>query len=245
MRFVVAIVTFVVAAALIGLGLAQRTLFAPDPHITASVQLHGQPHYVVIDGAVFGAHPGPQRVLLSGAGAADGFVAYGRTSDVVAWLSGEAYDRLQWGDTGELTARPVAAHRTVPGPAVSSPSAAAGDASAAGAAGAAGEARPDPAGSDLWLRSFSGPAARSVRLDVPRNVSVLIATDGTRPAPAAIQLSWPADTATPWTGPLVVAGLLLLLAGAIVYTLALRHLHRSRRPRRRGRGGGGKMPRLP
>lgn len=239
MRFIVAIVTFVVAAALIGLGLAQRTVFAPSPHITASTQVSGHPRFLLIDGSVLAAHPGRQQVALAGAGSGTGFLAYGRTSDVKAWLAGQPYERITLDPLGQLSTHQVTAQQSA---AAERSAVAPGAASAANPAGPA----PDPAGSDLWLRSYSGASARRAMVEVPPNASVLIAGAHGGPVARTVTLSWPADTSTPWMGPLVAGGILLLLAGAVVYGLGLRHLHRSRRPRRRGRGGGGmKMPRLP
>jgi hypothetical protein len=236
-RFIIAIVTFVVAAALIGLGLAQRTLFAPASHITATAHVTGQPRYILIPGTVLDAHPGRQTLKLD---ADNGFLAYGRTSDVTAWLAGQAYARVGLNAEGMLVTSPVTAQKSA---SEGSPGGMGATAAAEGDSLTTGQ--PDPAGSDLWLEAYKGEAAREVQVGVPRNASVLVATDGSHPAPRTITLSWPADTSTPWTGPLVTGGILLLLAGVVVYGLGLRHLRRSRGPRRRKGAGGGKMPRLP
>src|SRR5579875_1630321 len=88
-RFVLALVTFVVAAALIAFGIAQRTVLRPADHVTVSAEAPKDVRYVVLPGSVLTAHPGVQRLHLAGSGTA--FAAYGRTSDVIAWLSGQRY----------------------------------------------------------------------------------------------------------------------------------------------------------
>ncbi len=54
-------------------------------------------------------------------------------------------------------------------------------------------------------------------------MSVIVASDGTAPAPATVTLTWPADTSTPWAGPLFLLGGLFLVAGVVLYVLGIRH----------------------
>ncbi|WP_431277005.1 hypothetical protein [Leifsonia poae] len=88
MRFVLAIVAFVVAAVMIAVGIAQRTVFAPLSQVAMSATVKGDPRYIVIDGAVLNAHPGQQTLAVSGSTSKTQVVAYGRTADVKAWLGG-------------------------------------------------------------------------------------------------------------------------------------------------------------
>ena len=55
----------------------------------------------------------------------------------------------------------------------------------------------DPRDSDLWLEQFEGTGSITVALDLPEDVSLIVATDGTAPAASDIRVSWPVDTATP------------------------------------------------
>ena len=80
-----------------------------------------------------------------------------------------------------------------------------------------------------------------VALDLPEDVSLLVATDGTAPAASDISVSWPVDTATPWAGPLLLGGAVFLLIGLILYIWAFLHLRRQHGPRRKGPQG--KVPR--
>ena len=79
-------------------------------------------------------------------------------------------------------------------------------------------------------------------MNVPDNISVIIASDGTAPAPNQIRIVWPLDASTPWAGPLIVGGGALLIVGLGLYLWGLYALRRSRGPRRKG---GPKMPKLP
>ncbi|WP_022881078.1 hypothetical protein [Gryllotalpicola ginsengisoli] len=213
MRFVFAIAAFVAAAALIGLGFAQRTIWAPPPTVSASASVDSGAKYVIVGGKTLNSIEGQQTLSVSG-GAGTPFVAYGRTADVIGWLGDSPYERLTYDKTdGDLKAH------LVNGPV---------DQDAA---------TPDPRGSDLWLEEFSGQAAEKTRMNVPDSVSVIIATDGKNPAPSHVSLTWPTDTATPWAGPLIVLGGVLLVVGIVLYVLAIRHVRRSHGPRRGQRRG--------
>lgn len=252
MRFVLAIVAFIVAAALVGLGIAQRTVLAPASEVSASVTVKGGAAFTVISGSVLNAHPNQQTLSVSGS--SKEFVAYGRTADVLAWLGTQRYARISYdasgdtltskivtpkstdadtGGTATATPDPTAAETPAVPTSTPSPSAAATDTATPG---------PNPSGSDLWLEQYSGSDAAVTYMNVPSDVSVIVASDGTKPAPDKVRIAWPLDTATPWAGPLIAGGLLLLLAGIVLFLLGLLHLRRSRGPRR---SSGPKMPKLP
>ncbi|HEY2557504.1 MAG TPA: hypothetical protein VGI08_10385 [Diaminobutyricibacter sp.] len=241
MRFVLAIVAFVVAAVLIVAGIAQRTVFAPPSQVSAATTVSGAPRFIMVDGSVLNSHPGQQTLYVDGA--PNELVAYGRTADVTAWLGDQSYATLKYDATsGSLTSKSVA-----PQPADDAQSST-GTAPSTTPPPVSGTAKgepvkgPNPAGSDLWLEQFSGPDANVTRMNVPNNVSVIIASDGTAPAPNQIRIVWPLDSSTPWAGPLIVGGGVLLIIGLALYLWGLYALRRSRGPRRKG---GPKMPKLP
>ncbi len=212
MRFIFAIFAFIIATALIGVGVAQRTVFLPPSTVNATVDVTGDAPYVMIDSDTLQTHPGKQTLVLSGGGPI--FAAYGRTSDVEAWLSGASYDTIGYdSETGDLTSTVV-------------------DADPEGAENVASGSA-NPAGSDLWLEEFTSTDAMYRTVNLPAGYSVIIASDGTQPAPTNIKLSWPIANATPWVGPLLVAGIVFLLAGLVLLVLGLLHMRRSQRPRRK------------
>lgn len=242
MRFVLAIVAFVVAAVMIVAGIAQRTVFAPPSQLTASATIPGDARYVVVAGSALNAHPGQQTLTLEGApDPAKQVVALGRTADVTAWLKGEEYVAVRWdAKTGKLVTRTVGAGDASSGStATPAPTDGAGGDATSGDAGAQSA---NPAGSDLWLEEYDGADATKTRMNIPDDVSVLVASDGVAPAPSSIVLTWPVDTSTPWAFPLIIAGLVLLVIGIALYLWGLYTHRRSRGPRRKS---GPKMPKLP
>ncbi len=210
MRFIFAIIAFVLAALMIGYGIAQRTILAEPDAVTASGTINSVAALTVIDGATLNAFEGSQTVLVMGSGRV--FAAYGRTSDVIAWIGDTTYTVVGLdAETGELTNTLVRGTETEV---------------------------PDPNGSDLWLDDFVKDDELRMTINVPDDVSVIIASDGIEPAPGDIELSWPLDNSTPWSGPLIVGGAIVLLIGLGFLLWATNHMRASRGPRR-------KMPKVP
>lgn len=241
MRFILAIVAFVVAAIMIGAGIAQRTIWEPPDHVVAQTTLPAGAPYAVITGKVLNENPNQQAITVSGADHI--FVAYGRTEDVMGWIGGQPYAKVSYDqDSNTLSstlikanpakepASPSPTPSPSPSPSPTPDAAAENDASGTSPAGPG----PNPAGSDLWLQQYTGAASMFLRLSLPKDVSVIIANDGAHPAPKNIRISWPVDSKAPWSGPLIVGGGILLLIGLCLYVWALIKLRKSRGPRRKG-----------
>ena len=209
MRFVWAVTAFVLAALMIGAGIAQRTVFQGPKTQSQAISVTGDAPYVLIDGAVLNSHDGSQTLRVQEDGTI--FAAYGRTADLEAWLTPSDYTHITE-DDGEISSEAVSAKN---------PS-------------AAGSEPISPVGSDLWLDEFQQDDVLITPLQLPADMSLLVATDGVEPAPSSLSLTWPTGATTPWAGPLIVGGSILLLGGIVLYILGVRHARRSRGPRRKG-----------
>jgi len=202
-RFVLAIVSFVVAALLIGLGIAQKTILAAPDEVTASASITSSAPVTVISGEALNAYPRSQFVQIGGSDTS--FAAYGRTSDVLAWVGDASYNDVEYDDeTTELVSEVVKGSETEV---------------------------PTPIGSDLWLASYTDESG--ITINVPDDVSLMIVSDGIEPAPSEVSVTWPLDNSTPWANTIVVAGGVLLLLGLILLLWALLHMRRGRGPRRK------------
>lgn len=213
MRFVLAIICFVVAAVMIGAGIAQRTIFLePDEVALSSVSTTGTA-VTVVDGDALNAYDGSQTLTFSGAD--DVVAAYGRTTDVLAWIGDTEYTEVGFdAETKELTST------LVPGDAKTVPSI---------------------NGSDLWLDEYVQKASLGLTVKAPSDVSFIVISDGEKPAPTKLTISWPLDNSTPWAGPLIVIGAVALLLGLAFLLWATNHMRSSRGPRRKSQ----KMPKVP
>lgn len=205
MRFVFAIISFVLAAVLIGLGIAQRTVLAAPDELSLSAAIEGTSTVTVIDGAALNAFDGSQTLSIEGTGPV--FASYGRSTDVIAWVGDTTYNHVTYDpELGELVTETVRGSETEV---------------------------PSPEGSDLWLDSYLRDDDLSLTVNVPQDVSFLVTSDGIAPAPTDIAITWPVDNSTPWAGPLIVAGAVALLLGLGFLLWATNHMRRGRGPKRK------------
>jgi len=237
-RFVWAVVALVLATVMIGAGIAQRTIFQGPRSTTAEVSISQNEPYLVIGGDVLTSTPGSQTLRVLGEGTV--FAAYGRTADVQAWLADASYNQVVRTEDGSLVTEevdPTPAPEPTPAESTEAPASdAAATDDAAAEQGADEEAIPgrNPAGSDLWLDQYQQEDLVIAPLQLPADMSVIIASDGTAPAPTTVSVTWPIANSTPWAGPLIVGGGILMAVGVVLYILGIRHVRRSRGPRRKG-----------
>lgn len=245
MRFVWAVAAFVLAAAMIGAGIAQRTILQGPTTQTADLASAGSAPYLLVDGAVLTMLPGTQTLRAEKDGTV--FAAYGRTADLRAWLADAEYTAVTLGEEGEVVASTVtpeiveepppaeeASDEGASDEAVSEEEAPAEEAAAEEADADETTGGRSPVGSDLWLDEFVQEDILVTRLQLPESMSVIVASDGTAAAPSDVTVSWRIGNATPWAGPLIAGGSVLMVVGLFLYFLGIHHVRRSKGPRRKG-----------
>jgi len=214
-RFVLAIVSFVLALLAIGLGIAQKTVFALPDDVSAHIATDTSAPVTIIKGSTLNAHPRSQTITISGSETV--FAAYGRTADVEGFIGDASYNEISFDpETGELV------NKLSPGEAT----------------------LPNAAGSDLWLLDYSNENDLKITINVPEDISVIIMADGVAAAPSNIAIVWPLDNSTPWAVPLVVGGAIMLLIGLVFLFWAITHMRSARGPRRKSQKMP-KLPRQP
>ncbi|WP_426996222.1 hypothetical protein [Pseudarthrobacter sp. N5] len=188
-----------VALVLLGLltlmaGIGQKTIWAPSETFTvpAPSDAAAAP-LTVFDQELRTVHGGTVKINIKGEGKF--LLAAGRPDDVSAWVGKTAHNSVT-GISADKKSLQVE-HSD-------------GEAAA-----------PSPAGSDLWVstENASGELNYSWTPPAGGDWSLLLASDGTKPAPSSISMTFPNDTATPWAVPLMVIGGLLMLAGIALLVL--------------------------
>ena len=213
MRFVLAILSFMLAAGMMGFGIAQQTILATPDEVSVSAETNGTAALTVVDGAAFNAYSGNQTISITGPRRI--VAAYGRTSDVLAWVGDASYNLVTIdSDSGELVSTTILGTE---------------------------QEVPDPYDSDLWLDNYTADLELALTVKIPSNVSFILAADGVLPAPNSVSLSWPLDNSTPWAAPSIVGGAAILLLGLIFLMWAVHHLRRAGGPRRKPQ----RMPKVP
>lgn len=166
-------------------GIGQRTIWAPAGTVTAEAPAQDQQAPLTVIGAdVLTAHPEGVDLTVS---ADESFVmAVGRADDVDAWVGDAAVLRVG-ADGGNLTAERTDGTPTVP----------------------------NPAGSDLWVSEQDVDGETTFTWDAPAagDWQILLATDGTAPAPANVSITYANDASTPFAIPLIVGGALVAVLG--------------------------------
>ena len=178
-------------------GIGQRTIWAPSETFTAALPSGtAAAPLTVIDQKLRTLHEGPVKVTVQGDG--NFILAAGRPDDVQAWVGQTAHNTIS--GVSEDGKSLQAEHAD-------------GDATA-----------PNPAGSDLWASSENASGELEYTWTPPADGdwSLLLAADGTKPAPASVSMTFPNDTSTPWAIPLMVIGGLLILGGIALAVLSRR-----------------------
>lgn len=170
-------------------GIGQLTFWAPAETVTASAPGDSKAApLTVITQDVLTHKGGPRQISIKGDGK---FVlAIGRPDDVEAWVGKTAHNSI----TGVSE-----------------------DGKSLQLVGTDGEANaPSPAGSDLWVQTENADGQLDYTFTPPAsgNWSLLLASDGTKPAPSSVSITFANDATMPWAVPLIVIGAILIVAGA-------------------------------
>ncbi|MBT2566707.1 hypothetical protein J7I84_09400 [Arthrobacter sp. ISL-85] len=178
-------------------GIGQRTIWAPSETFTASAPADAAAApLTVIDQKLRTLHGGTVKINVQGDG--NFMLASGRPDDVSAWVGKTAHNTITGVSEDEKSLQVDHAD---------------GEATA-----------PNPAGADLWVsnENASGELEYTWTPPADGDWSLLLASDGTKPAPATVSMTFPNDTSTPWAVPLMVLGSLLILGGIVLALLSAR-----------------------
>ncbi|MHA7288148.1 hypothetical protein ACX80V_00670 [Arthrobacter sp. MDT3-24] len=197
MRFKTAVALVLLGLLTLLAGIGQKTIWAPSETFTASAPADAaEAPLTVIDQDLRTAQGGTVKIKIEGDG--NFMLAAGRPDDVDAWVGPTAHNTITGVSEDNKSLQVEHAD---------------GDATA-----------PNPSGSDLWVstENASGELEYSWTPPADGEWSLLLASDGTKPAPSSVSMTFPNDTSTPWAIPLMVIGGLLILAGIALVVLSAR-----------------------
>ncbi|WP_354214042.1 hypothetical protein [Arthrobacter sp. UYCo732] len=197
MRFKTAVALVLLGLLTLLAGVGQKTIWAPSATFTASAPSDAAAApLTVIDQKLRTQQGGTVKINIEGDG--NFLLAVGRPDDVDAWVGKTAHNTVT-GVSGKKDAL-VVEHAD-------------GEATA-----------PNPAGSDLWVSTESASGQLEYTWTPPADGqwSLMLAADGSQPAPSSISMTFPNDTSTPWAVPLMAIGGLLILAGIALAFLSAR-----------------------
>ncbi|GAA2012201.1 hypothetical protein GCM10009755_24550 [Brevibacterium samyangense] len=202
-RYIFSVLFIVAGLVLGGLGVLQKTLWAPSENITASTTLEDPGPLLVVDPGVLNLYDTPAKLTIEGEG--DLVMVEQSKEFVDAWVGDTTHTNI----TGLSGEGALAAERT--------------DGEQATA--------PNPATGDTWNSVTTGEGTLELTWDEdPGRTTFLVASDGTQPAATDVTVEWPNHAETPWALPLIIGGAVLVVIGIV---LAVTRWRRGRKDRAR------------
>lgn len=191
MRYTFAVILMVVGVVVGGLGILQKTLWAPEDTITATAQIDSDKPAVIVDPGMLNLYKTPATLTVEGSG--DLTIAQAPIENVEAWAGQSGYDRVTGlAEEGKLTTKATEGESTVP----------------------------DPQGADLWQSEVSGSDSVELEWNGDANrTGFLIAGDGEAGQVKTVTLSWPNNADTPWAIPLMIIGGVVFIGGLVLLFL--------------------------
>lgn len=206
MRLLAAIGLFLLSLALLFVGVAQRTIWAPPSHHSLAVEYEATNPYVVIPSETLTAFAGTPTITISGPHKT--FIASGREADINAWVADSAHTDVAVATKNDVSTLEV---NSVFG---TGPLA-------------------NPAGSDLWRASTGDEKTSALTVDTVDGAAALVASDGFAAAPNKILIRWPIFYDLTPSNVLLISGGITLLGAFVMNILAIRDHKRRRGPRRK------------
>ncbi|MBV1779662.1 hypothetical protein KRR55_11130 [Paeniglutamicibacter sp. ABSL32-1] len=188
MRKIFSAIAIILGLAALVVGIGQRTIWAPPETLTASFAQAPAAAPVTLIEAGAGTVAGhPTEITINAEGKFTASLV--RSADAKAWVGKAAHTTV----TGINAADTVLESTSESGE----------------------DQVPNPAGDDIFQATENADKTMTYRWTNPDEGSwtLLLAADGKAAAPTDITATWPGDTATPFSMPLIIAGSLLLIAG--------------------------------
>jgi len=187
-RKILSAIAIILGLAALVVGIGQRTVWAPPETLTAHLAEAPAAAPVTLLESGIGTVAGhPTEITIKAEGKFSASLV--RSADAQAWVGEAAHTTISGINTADTVLESTSE---------------------------TGEAEvPNPAGADLFQATENADKTMTYRWTDPDEGSwtLLLAADGKAAAPTDISVTWPGDTATPYSMPLIIIGALLLVAG--------------------------------
>lgn len=221
-RRIIAIVLVVLGLGTTGAAIASATVWKPDSIVTVPLPEEPTVSYVITEPGVLNiVNPNVSVKAVAQDPESPVFLGIGRTADVEAWVEQSDHGRITGLETWEeLT------YETTPAIA---PEVDEDEEDGQDETDEEEEPRDaNPADSDMWVEEVNGVGEVTYSWsEVSGNWSMIVATDGTDPAPM-VELTWEREVPTPALIPGIILGSLLLIGGLVLLALTLLAARRAR-----------------
>jgi hypothetical protein len=204
MRLIISVALYLLALSLILLGIAERTVWAPQDSKDISVSITSPKPLLVVPHDILKLNPGQPIVTVEGPGRV--YVATGREADITAWVGGSSKTLVTYDKQSKKL-------------------------STADVTGLLPSTNPN--GSDLWRTERSANSEVAVKVLTADENALIIASDGLAAAPNKVTIKWHQDYDLTPSNVLINSGLAMLVVTLIYNFLVFRNMRNSRRPRRR------------
>ena len=204
MRLLISVSLYLLALSLTLVGLAERTVWAPQGDQGISVSIENPQPLVIIPHEILTTRQGDPVVSVSGPGLV--YLATGREADILAWI----------GDSNQNEITYMKKEKKL---------------NSFSSSGAQPSASPN--GSDLWRTERSANSSVSMKISVSDENAVIFASDGLSSAPNKVTIRWHQTYDLVPSNILINTGFSLLLLTLVYNLILFRNMRNSRRPRRK------------
>ncbi len=206
MKLIAAIGLFVLSLVFAVVGVAERTVLAPPPSKTLSLEFEADNPYLVIPTATLASYSGVPSVQVSGTNKA--FIAVGREADIRAWIGEASSSEIDLGKGSKKTKLELKSNF--------------GNNSFA-----------NPRRSDLWRSEITAVKSAAIDVNPADGGAALIASDGFALSPNSVEITWPVTHDLTQSNVLLISAGVMLLAAFALNLWYLRGNRRRKGPRRK------------
>lgn len=206
MKLIAAIGLFVLSLVFAVVGVAERTVLAPPPSKTLSLEFEAGNPYLLIPTATLASFSGVPSVRVSGTNKA--FIAVGREADIRAWIGEASSSEIDLHKGSKKTKLELKSNF-------------------------GNNSFSNPRRSDLWRSEITAVNSAAIDVNPADGGAALIASDGFALSPNSVEITWPITNDLSQSNALLISAGIMLVAAFALNLWYLRSNRRKKGPRRK------------